>query len=104
MTVVCLLFTARTTRYGTGPLRRYIDILAQRQIAAILRGSGYLNKKDLMETVSALRQRQRHTDYFVVYAKPDTTEEGRAVKPRAAVAFRSGGGGVAVGVKGLRHM
>ncbi|CAN0267868.1 unnamed protein product [Ectocarpus fasciculatus] len=40
------------SRYGTGPLRRYIDILAQRQIAAILRGSGYLNKKDLMETVS----------------------------------------------------
>ncbi|CAM9622921.1 unnamed protein product [Hapterophycus canaliculatus] len=43
------------SRYGTGPLRRYIDILAQRQIAAILRGSGFLNKKDLMETVSAAR-------------------------------------------------
>ncbi|CAN0075062.1 unnamed protein product, partial [Ectocarpus sp. 12 AP-2014] len=49
------------SRYGTGPLRRYIDILAQRQIAAILRGSGYLNKKDLMETVSYLTWRQNKT-------------------------------------------
>ena len=38
-------------RYGTGPLRRYVDILAQRQIAAVLRGTGYLGKKYLMETV-----------------------------------------------------
>ncbi|CBN79298.1 weakly similar to cyanobacterial Exoribonuclease II [Ectocarpus siliculosus] len=49
------------SRYGTGPLRRYIDILAQRQIAAILRGSGYLNKKDLMETASYLTWRQNKT-------------------------------------------
>lgn len=39
-------------RYGTGPLRRYVDILAQRQIAAVLRGTGYLGKKYLMDTVS----------------------------------------------------
>ncbi|CAB1099581.1 unnamed protein product [Ectocarpus sp. CCAP 1310/34] len=49
------------SRYGTGPLRRYIDILAQRQIAAILRGSGYLNKKDLMETANYLTWRQNKT-------------------------------------------
>lgn len=38
--------------YGTGPLRRYVDILAQRQITAVLRGSGYLSKKYLLATVS----------------------------------------------------
>lgn len=40
--------------YGTGPLRRYVDILAQRQITAVLRGSGYLGKKYLLATVSEL--------------------------------------------------
>lgn len=46
-------------RYGTGPLRRYIDILAQRQMAAILRGSGYLNKTELIETVRVSYARER---------------------------------------------
>lgn len=46
------LYAVAEKRYGTGPLRRYIDILAQRQMAAILRGTGYLNKQDLIETVS----------------------------------------------------
>eukprot|EP00903_Cladosiphon_okamuranus_P010020 g9502.t1 len=49
------------SRYGTGPLRRYIDILAQRQMAAILKGSGYLNKQELIETASYLTWRQNKT-------------------------------------------
>ncbi|CAM9345305.1 unnamed protein product [Pylaiella littoralis] len=49
------------SRYGTGPLRRYIDILAQRQMVAILRGTGYLNKQDLIETASYLTWRQNKT-------------------------------------------
>ena len=53
--IISLYFRGRYTyRYGTGPLRRYIDILAQRQMAAILRGSGYLNKQELIETVSVV--------------------------------------------------
>ncbi|CAN0461374.1 unnamed protein product, partial [Discosporangium mesarthrocarpum] len=37
-------------KYGTGPLRRFIDVLAQRQVAAVIKGQGYLSKKYLQET------------------------------------------------------
>lgn len=55
------LVAAGKSRYGTGPLRRYVDILAQRQITAVLRGSGYLGKKYLLATASYLTWRQNET-------------------------------------------
>jgi hypothetical protein len=42
------------SRFGTGPLRRYIDILAQRQLAAILKGKGYLTRTEVNGAVDAL--------------------------------------------------
>lgn len=39
-------------RFGTGPLRRYTDVLAQKQVAAVLRGQPPLSKREIIERMT----------------------------------------------------
>ncbi|CAM9575477.1 unnamed protein product, partial [Phaeothamnion confervicola] len=52
---------AGRTRFATGPLRRYVDLLGQRQAAATVRGSGFLDRRRLAETVAYLTWRSNRT-------------------------------------------
>lgn len=93
-------------RFGTGPLRRYTDVLAQRQMAAVLRGKPPLPKAEIVRRMTQvnfqskasrqLRAQSRTTVLLESFASFCAAQARAANAPYATVKAAATGAGTEV--------
>jgi exoribonuclease R len=93
-------------RFGTGPLRRYTDVLAQRQMSAVLKGQPPLPKAEIIRRMTQvnfqakasrqLRAQSRTTVLFESFASFCAAQARAAHAPHATVKATATGTGTEV--------
>lgn len=93
-------------RFATGPLRRYTDVLAQRQVAAVLRGQAPLSKREVVALMTQvnfqakasrqLRAQSRTTVLLESFASFCAAQARAAQGPHAVVKATATGTGTEV--------
>lgn len=93
-------------RFGTGPLRRYTDVLAQRQVSAVLKGQPPLSKAEIVRRMTQvnfqakasrqLRQQSRTTVLLESFASFCAAQARAAGSPYATARATATGSGTEV--------